>query len=298
MSFDVYRDVLVTWGGAVFSGFSEVAKPYVEAYNAELERTGKSVLTQTEKVSLFVAEQQRTMRLLESNARAYAAAAAEAGEKGIAAIMTKWSNYFSAKAAQVPIGIAERQAWLADLVADANSRIAHVDQVIGRFGFKPGKLAGPIIDGAQMISGAHKYYETGDSTEWENACAGVSLSWLLAAEAPIVVTAIAGTTLAAPYLLAAAAVGAAVGSFVGGKYFQDFKEALLSSDWFIAGVDAIAEATTTHFRAAFTLPKCDPLAIDLDGDGIETVGIGGSPVLFDHDGDGLRSGTGWLAGDD
>ena len=44
----------------------------------------------------------------------------------------------------------------------------------------------------------------------------------------------------------------------------------------------------------------DPLAIDLDGDGIETVGIvqGANPVLFDHDADGVRTGTGWLQGDD
>ncbi|MGH7455336.1 MAG: hypothetical protein ACRENG_28545, partial [bacterium] len=43
----------------------------------------------------------------------------------------------------------------------------------------------------------------------------------------------------------------------------------------------------------------DPLAIDLDGDGIETAGINGaSTVLFDHNADGLKTGTGWLKGDD
>ena len=44
----------------------------------------------------------------------------------------------------------------------------------------------------------------------------------------------------------------------------------------------------------------NPLAIDLDGDGIETLGIptNGSPTLFDHDGDGVRTGTGWLRPDD
>ncbi len=41
----------------------------------------------------------------------------------------------------------------------------------------------------------------------------------------------------------------------------------------------------------------DPLAIDLDGDGIETVGIAGG-VLFDHDGDGIKTGTGWVKSDD
>jgi Ca2+-binding RTX toxin-like protein len=43
----------------------------------------------------------------------------------------------------------------------------------------------------------------------------------------------------------------------------------------------------------------DPLTLDLDGDGIETVaGSGSNPIVFDHDGDGLKTGTGWIKGDD
>lgn len=44
-------------------------------------------------------------------------------------------------------------------------------------------------------------------------------------------------------------------------------------------------------------PRRDPLAIDLDGDGIETIGADGS-VVFDHDGDGVKTGTGWVSADD
>jgi len=47
------------------------------------------------------------------------------------------------------------------------------------------------------------------------------------------------------------------------------------------------------------IPYTDPLVLDLDGDGIETIGIGGAnTVLFDHNGDGTKAGTGWLKGDD
>ena len=53
-------------------------------------------------------------------------------------------------------------------------------------------------------------------------------------------------------------------------------------------------------NAQHWVPRRDPLAIDLDGDGIETVGISstGNPILFDHDADGVKTGTGWLKGDD
>ena len=40
----------------------------------------------------------------------------------------------------------------------------------------------------------------------------------------------------------------------------------------------------------------DPLALDLDGDGFETVGAEAG-IVFDYVGDGLRKGTGWLVFD-
>jgi hypothetical protein len=42
----------------------------------------------------------------------------------------------------------------------------------------------------------------------------------------------------------------------------------------------------------------DPLIIDLDGDGIETIALGDSRAYFDVDGDLFRERTGWLKGDD
>jgi len=54
------------------------------------------------------------------------------------------------------------------------------------------------------------------------------------------------------------------------------------------------------YRGSRSQSTRDPLALDLDADGIETIGIpaAGSPVLFDHDADGVLTGTGWLAADD
>lgn len=43
----------------------------------------------------------------------------------------------------------------------------------------------------------------------------------------------------------------------------------------------------------------DPLTLDLDGDGLETTGINPtSPILFDHDADGIKTATGWVKSDD
>lgn len=43
----------------------------------------------------------------------------------------------------------------------------------------------------------------------------------------------------------------------------------------------------------------DPLILDLDGDGIEAIGIDpNNPILFDHNADGTRTATGWIQPDD
>ena len=52
-----------------------------------------------------------------------------------------------------------------------------------------------------------------------------------------------------------------------------------------------------QFKDWFLPRLYDPLALDLDGDGIETIGADGS-VLFDLDGDGIKNGTGWVSADD
>jgi len=57
-------------------------------------------------------------------------------------------------------------------------------------------------------------------------------------------------------------------------------------------------ANTNYLGSRSFAPRRDPLALDLDGDGLETTAIGTNPTLFDHDADGVRTGTGWLKGDD
>jgi hypothetical protein len=54
-----------------------------------------------------------------------------------------------------------------------------------------------------------------------------------------------------------------------------------------------------HAFKNWVAPHVDPLVLDLDGDGIETVGISATThILFDHNNDGIKTGTGWVKGDD
>ena len=65
-------------------------------------------------------------------------------------------------------------------------------------------------------------------------------------------------------------------------------------------VGGISAASASGFGdAQRSVPRRDPLTLDLDGDGLETVGFDPShPVYFDHDLNGVKEGTGWVKPDD
>ncbi|MDV3441624.1 calcium-binding protein [Pseudomonas otitidis] len=58
-----------------------------------------------------------------------------------------------------------------------------------------------------------------------------------------------------------------------------------------------ASVNENYTSASTFIQRIDPLSLDLDGDGIETVGTNAG-ITFDFDGDGLKTGTGWVKGDD
>ncbi|MEZ5840751.1 MAG: tandem-95 repeat protein [Hyphomicrobiales bacterium] len=61
---------------------------------------------------------------------------------------------------------------------------------------------------------------------------------------------------------------------------------------------ATAAAAALFAKSARWDAGVDPLVLDLDGDGIETIAIDGGRVWFDFDGDFFAEKTGWLSGDD
>jgi len=65
---------------------------------------------------------------------------------------------------------------------------------------------------------------------------------------------------------------------------------------------AIADVMTGNWFSLFRdmlIRQYDPLTLDLDGDGIETLASNGHKgALFDHSNDGIRTATGWVSKDD
>ena len=67
----------------------------------------------------------------------------------------------------------------------------------------------------------------------------------------------------------------------------------------LTGKEGIDEYTKFNRTGEFHVVNPDPITLDLDGDGIETVKIDGlNSILFDHDADGIRTATGWVKADD
>ncbi|MFZ6870506.1 putative Ig domain-containing protein [Undibacterium sp. Di27W] len=63
---------------------------------------------------------------------------------------------------------------------------------------------------------------------------------------------------------------------------------------------SVGIGTSTNYNNAIKWQRRrDPLTIDLNGNGLDTIGVSPTnPILFDHDGDGLKTATGWVASDD
>lgn len=59
----------------------------------------------------------------------------------------------------------------------------------------------------------------------------------------------------------------------------------------------LPNSVSSKFNSSLNPPRRDPLTFDLDGDGLETTHVNAG-ILFDHDGDGIKSGTGWVKPDD
>jgi len=147
------------------------------------------------------------------------------------------------------------------------------------------KVAGAVGLAADAISIGKKtadgdYYGAGSAFVGavSSAVMGITLIALTPAYLPAGVVIIGAVTAAGVF-----------GYFVDKSYEKIFN--------FLDPLD-INKNVNTEFQSAQNFVQyVDPLVLDLDGDGIETVSAN-SGITFDFNGDGLKTGTGWLSGDD
>jgi len=180
--------------------------------------------------------------------------------------------------------IGQERLSLAQATGDS-TKIAAAGRYLNKLG-----VIGDVIVLALVAGEANAAYASGDSdkaqqliTDWALEFSGGVAGGIAAAQlassllAPLYLTGPAGALIAGGLSLIAGIAGG-----IGGGY--------------------LAQQLADYFTSAqtWTAPVYrDPLTLDLDGDGIETTAqTGWNGVLFDHNNNGQKTGTGWLSGDD
>ncbi len=146
---------------------------------------------------------------------------------------------------------------------------------------------GALVDGLSLTKAIDDGIHSGDWDGLGSAAAGIGAAAVLG-EAGIAFAVSLGL-LGTPFVVAAfifAGLGAYLGASIGDLIFSGWKQ--------------LADLIPDLFNAAQKwIERRDPLVLDLDGDGIETIPpLSTNPILFDHDGDGIKNGTGWIKSDD
>ena len=164
-------------------------------------------------------------------------------------------------------------------------------------------ILGPAINVAQLGAAA----STGDAYVVAQKAVGVLAGMAFGALTVAAITAV--TTVfalpAAPFwLLGGAAI---VAGFAAGKAWEwmwsngaaEFYGIQIGDEFSLQRTwSSVAELVNTSFNSARAfVQQRDPLILDLDGDGLELVAANGN-ILFDHNADGIKTGTGWAGADD
>lgn len=215
-----------------------------------------------------------------------------------------WEKVTNAVAAEGVAAEASMVAWgremAAGLRADeaAMRNAANSAQASQAWGEAAGRLAGTVgvvVGAAQICDGAL----TGGGLKAGEKTMGVLAGLAVGAG----VTAAFGVGFLP--ILGAAALGYAAGKF-GETAFRnglipgakDFFQFLENAGLWL-GDTKIGTAVNAAFYSALNARQADPLTLDLDGDGIETVGISSaSPVMFDIAASGIKQAVGWINADD
>ncbi|WP_261747853.1 calcium-binding protein [Pseudomonas citronellolis] len=260
------------------SGFEQNAKDFqksLENFSSDLAK--EALLQGVDKTADAVKDKSEAYAFLADKAARDMEIAARLADKyqGIAEAegASKRADFYREYSSQMRSVLAERkgasnEAWLKS-------------SVLGKAG-EGLKLLGPISNGIDIAKGIDAI-ERGDYRELGSLSSGI-LGGILAG-------AIAGAfLLTLPISGWAVALGGIIATVLGGKIGEWWWDNLV--------FPSINNDVSGGFSSAVNLvQRIDPLALDLDGDGLETLSIG-SGVKFDFDGDGIKTGTGWVDRDD
>lgn len=161
---------------------------------------------------------------------------------------------------------------------------------LGSFGNSPagraaGELLGPAFDVFQMASAVA-------DQNWSDL--GKAGSSLLMAEAfgfaALALAGAFGLTIGLPVTIAVG-LAAVLGGYIGGKIWDEANGPIQ---------DALSRLGDAIRGDDYRIERYDPIGLDLNGDGVvTTIGDGNwSGPLFDYDGDGIRTATGWIGAED
>ena len=295
MTLKEFTTTVTSQANAFASAWSAAGEKFAAQVAAE---GGSAVLTAQRQTELLAQSMGQEFSNLAASSERWAAAATAQGNAGIAEIMNRYAQQYATKANALLDPVLTAEARVGALAAEAKMG---VEAAQSAFGGAFGRAIGPAYDAYQMADGALTWAETGNSDSFGQAAMGVALS-ALGGIALGGLLAFAG--LPALGVAAFAALGAGLGSLMGPGAYDAFNQwASEQGDfwtWLFNKAGQMNSALNTLFQSAviFTRPG-DPLTLDLDGDGLETVGINpSSPILFDHDADGVKTATGWVEPDD
>ena len=163
-----------------------------------------------------------------------------------------------------------------------------------------GKVLKPLGELALAVDAAIEGYKAYKEFAAGNTAAGLEIvrDWAFGAVGAMAAGGIAFQ--GAAWLLGAAGIAALGPLGIGVGVVGIIGASLVSAYYGHEAGQWLGDKVTTAFSAAQTfVPRRDPLVLDLDGDGIETVGVNAAnPIYFDHDGDGNQTSSGWVKADD
>ncbi|EAR20406.1 calcium-binding protein [Nitrococcus mobilis] len=198
-----------------------------------------------------------------------------------------------------------------EAAAQANGTLSEVEK-LNVFAGKLGTLAGPAASAISFGEGLHAL-SIEDSQAVGAGLVGTVAGSIVTGLAVATATTLSLGVLGTAGLVALSSAGAAIAlntvlpdnwaQAIGDPIVDIYDQARSGlTDFFevMGGIPGILDSTNDYWRSAANWrPRIDPLAVDLDGDGIETVGTNGlAGAVFDQNADGVATASGWIDTDD